>query len=255
LKLLLDRLKVPSAHAGEVQRLICRLCPSSDLLNEALMGVWIGVGVDPANNVGFKVYVNEEPVHPSVAYLRLASCLSDLDRPSALYQLRAFLAVAETKVAPRGIAVELLGDEIGRVKLYMRTSDASSRFLTQSAEALGCKHVVERLSPFAKVMNAGDGFDPRAVTLSLEFAHDGCDTCFKVDVNCIRFFQSDQAVDSAVRQLLTTLGFDDSEYSALLTVVAPQLSPTAVDRFTWLGTALRPAEQRVNVYLHPGSHT
>jgi len=252
LKLLLEWLQTPKHLAAEAERAIRALCPPDDLLDRALMGIWIGVGVDATGRIGFKVYVNQEPHDPSVAYLRLAALLVRLDRLSALQQLQAFLRTAQAHVTPRGIAVELLGGRIGRVKLYMRTREASSEFLVRAGEAVGCEDVVDRLAMFDNVLNGGAAYDPRVLTLSVEFPRNGYDTCLKVDVNCIRFFESDQAVDKVARQLLTQLAYGDDEYNALLAVTAPFLSAERVDRFTWLGTALREGEQRVNVYLHPG---
>jgi hypothetical protein len=101
-------------------------------------------------------------------------------------------------------------------------------------------------------MTRGAPYDPRAVVVSLEFPPFGQTTCFKVDVNCVRFFASDEAADRSVTSLLKALRLDDGEYRALREVCAPRLSSRSVERYAWLGTAVREDEQRANVYLHPG---
>ena len=243
----------PVGVAATYRSTLRQLLPPDRVLDRLEMGVWIGVGLHADRGAALKVYVNQQFGDHATRYLRLASCLTGLGRPSAVHHLRSFMLCTGDKVEPGGIAVELGAGQIGRVKLYLRSFDASPAFLAAAAEAIGCGHAAERLHRFHGMVSDGTGYDPRAIIISVELPPEGHDACFKVDVNCARHFSSDQAAHDTTLGLLERLGYDNREYRAMLEVCAPHLSGDRVDRFTWLGTALREREQRINVYLHPGA--
>jgi hypothetical protein len=249
---LLGQLGVRGGLAAEYESLLRRLLPPGPVLDQLLMGMWIGVGIDARGRVGFKVYVNQQVGSHAARYLHLATCLVHLQRPGALQRLDAFTRAAGDLVVPGGIAVELRGSAIGRVKLYMRSRSGNPSFFARAAERLGCLGAAERLDVYHAVMSGRAGYDPRAVMLSVEFPPDAESPSFKIEVNCWRVFGSDCEAHARTLELIARLTLDDTEYRALVDTCAPDLSARAVERFTWLGTALRGHEQRVNVYLHPG---
>jgi hypothetical protein len=255
---LLGRLHFPARLIAEYEGILRRLFPADHLLDRSLMGMWIGVGLNNGGSAAFKAYINQEVYECATRYLRLATCLAHLKRFSALDKLKSFTRAVGQKAAPGGISVELTGGVIDRVKVYMRLHDASLSFLCAAAQALGCCDVRERLEVFYAIMNhgthQGTEFDARAAVLSFECPTDDDEISFKLDVNCARQFTSDYAAHCCSQELLRQLKFDEREYQTLLETCVPHFSDDSVDRFTWIGTALRKREQRINIYLHPGTH-
>jgi len=250
---LLDQLGVTPAVAAGYESLIRELCPPAELVNESLIGVWIGTTIDARGRVAFKICVNQEFGSPESRYVRTAHCLLRLGRVQAFGRLRSFASQMGDRIVPRLSAVELVDDHVGRVKLYLRTVDGTPQFISRVAKAAGVE-APERLEAMhdALLGESPAQLDPRVVSLALEFAERVEWTGFKVDLNALRLFPSDSAAHERCLDLLKVLGYAPDEYLALQEVCAPSLSDSRVESFTWVGTALRGPEQRVNVYFHPG---
>lgn len=226
------------------------LLPERRLLDASLMGLCLGVDVTAAGSVRIKVYVNGELGTLEARYNRFTRCLSLFGRRTAATRLDRFRQRLGTDIIPAFIAVDLVPEGIGRLKLYFRPVDGRVDILSTAAEALS-GGMASQLDPLHRAFLDGTSYPERAVDFSLEAPPEGEPIGFKLDVNARRLCLGDADMDRRVLGLLEVLNLDDRLYRLTRRLVVGVPSTSGAHAILFAGLAVRGDERRVNVYFHP----
>ncbi len=227
------------------------LLPVPAALDASLMGLCVGVELDPSGAAALKVYANTETGAPVDRFARVSNCQSGLGRSAAVRRLDALRQTLGDQLRPAYAAIDLAGEGIGRVKMYFRPIDGTPTLAALAAETAGAVDAAARLAPLHRAFLNGNAYPPSAVAISIEFPAAGDHVGCKVDLYTSQFLSSDRDVDRRMLSLLDELGFDHRPYEVVRDVVAGPLRADAIRFLLFAGLAIRGGSRQASIYLHP----
>ena len=176
---------------------LAALLPEASLLDASLMGLCLGVEIDPTGRTGIKVYANGEFDTAESRYRRFARCLSLFGRRTAVQRLQRFQQLLGTRVNPAFLAIDLVPEGIGRLKLYFRPAEGGTDLLATAADVLTGGDAAE-FDPLHHAFLDGERYSECALDFSVEVPAEGDAIGFKVNLNVSRLIDEDAEVDRRV---------------------------------------------------------